>query len=696
GTAASFGTFTYASEDANAAKSTALLGAEVFPEPRTEGDPAYDPALSVHRFNHFFPWEINQDGTAEETLNHIGRHELGGSYTDGSFKNDPNLSYYVSPSLHANQLQIAGSAGLFHFREDPANLGEFVTTYAGEFGTASGGTLMRLTAAPGLNADSMVLTALTPTDQDLVPEQTGYFRNPLPMSDGTLIAVHTPATGQITNLGTVNSPNWSYDYRLKKLSLQGEYYVPIANLTAGIAKNVSQWTPDELATYGGPMWELYPVEVMPRPVPVARTSVLPSVEAGVFAAEGVDPEQFREFLRDNGLALIVSRNVTQRDRADKQQPFNLQVPGGVSSIAKSGQVYQVAHMQIFQADALRGKGGAANPQPGRRLLARPMHQPGVSQSPSSPEGGVMIAADGSVAALVPAQRALTWQLTDSNGTGIVRERNWISFQAGEIRVCTSCHGINTLSQTGHPEPTNPPQALHDLLVSWKLENGAADTPTPAPTDTPQNTPTATATATASASATATDTATETVTPTSTETETPVPSETDTLPAQTPVPTEEPPTVGTCESGLTLRNHRLHAIGGMSRLMLRAALVLPKPWQEVDPASFGIRLTVPGMFDVEVPGGEGWSTAANGARWSYSNPDGAGGVKRIDVLDRSQREDGLLMVVMKMAEGFVMVAPQPLELTIRLGDAGECAVGQWHGPAGAKPRCRGRGGKLACR
>jgi len=37
-----------------------------------------------------------------------------------------------------------------------------------------------------------------------------------------------------------------------------------------------------------------------------------------------------------------------------------------------------------------------------------------------------------MAAIVPARRALSWQLTDTNGTGVVRERYWITFQPGEI------------------------------------------------------------------------------------------------------------------------------------------------------------------------------------------------------------------------------------------------------------------------
>ena len=35
-------------------------------------------------------------------------------------------------------------------------------------------------------------------------------------------------------------------------------------LTAGIVKNLSWWTPDSLATYSGPLWELDPVEVVAR------------------------------------------------------------------------------------------------------------------------------------------------------------------------------------------------------------------------------------------------------------------------------------------------------------------------------------------------------------------------------------------------------------------------------------------------
>ncbi len=467
GVASAHQAFTYASEAQNAATTSALAGAEVYPEPRTNKDPAYDSKLSLHSFNEFFPWEINEDGTAEETLNHVGRHELGGTYTEGSFVADSNLSYYTPQSDHDNTLYLYGSAGLFHLREDPNHAGNFYATYATEFFTAAGGVLLKLTGAPSVNPDHMTLTAVTPTsNMAMVPQQTGYFRNPLPMTDGKLLASHTPATENLKNNGSTAAPNWSYAFRIKLLQQSGNTYAPVDTLTAGITKSLTWWTPDEAASWTGELWELDAVEVVARTVPAPRQSVLPAIEAGVFADEGVDVQAFRQYLVDNDLALIVSRDVTQRDRADVQQPFNLKVPGGTQSIGAGGTIYNITDLQIFQADALRGYGNPMSPSPGRRLLARPMHEPGVSQSAGSPAGAVKLSPDGSMAALVPARRALTWQLVDGSGQGIVRERNWISFQAGEIRVCANCHGINTQSQTGEGSPQNEPMALHALLQEW--------------------------------------------------------------------------------------------------------------------------------------------------------------------------------------------------------------------------------------
>src|SRR5262249_53749091 len=44
---------------------------------------------------------------------------------------------------------------------------------------------------------------------------------------------------------------------------------------------------------------------------------------------------------------------------------------------------------------------------------------------------------------------------------------WLTFAPGEIRTCTSCHGINLVDQANHPTPTNSPLALVSLLNYWR-------------------------------------------------------------------------------------------------------------------------------------------------------------------------------------------------------------------------------------
>jgi Hydrazine synthase alpha subunit middle domain len=141
-----------------------------------------------------------------------------------------------------------------------------------------------------------------------------------------------------------------------------------------------------------------------------------------------------------------------------------------SNFTAGEKIYDVAFMQFFQGDLIRGIGGAANPSAGRRVLAQPMHDVSDNPSSSGPAGSVTIADDGSVAAFVPANRALSWQLTDSAGNAVVRERYWLTFQAGEVRVCTSCHGLNEIDQAGQATPTNSPKALLELLQDWKAKN----------------------------------------------------------------------------------------------------------------------------------------------------------------------------------------------------------------------------------
>lgn len=402
----SYGTFDFADESAGAARLDQRV--EVFPEPRLAPSGSNVEGFTI---NHFFPWEINEDGTAEETLNHIGRHELH-RYFNRSFNDDDALEEFIGDGRNT-------LLNLFQIEEDPAHPGRYIGTDAPEFDTHASGRIVRLDAPPGRPADEIAVTYLTPEDQD-------RYRDPLPLANGSLLVVH--------------------DMRIKSLALEP--------LTPGTSVNVSYWSPDVLVTHDGPLWEMSPVEVRARPRPAARTTPLEEPEASVFREEGVNVDAFKADLKKKNLALIVSRDVTRRDEADKQQPFNLRVAGKPAPLA--GKSYEVAHMQFFEGQQVRGVGGVDSPRPGRRVLAR------ASSS-------TKIAADGSMAALVPATRAMTWQTVDPAGKPVVRERYWLTFQPGELRVCSSCHGVNTRDQLGQAPPAHAPEALRALLREWKSE-----------------------------------------------------------------------------------------------------------------------------------------------------------------------------------------------------------------------------------
>ena len=85
-----------------------------------------------HSFNYFFPWQINEDGTDLETLNHVGRHELSG-YFDSSHDGLPE---FIAPqSRRTTDL-------LLQLHEDPTRPGYFYGTKAPEFGTHASGQII--------------------------------------------------------------------------------------------------------------------------------------------------------------------------------------------------------------------------------------------------------------------------------------------------------------------------------------------------------------------------------------------------------------------------------------------------------------------------------------------------------------------------------------------------------------------------
>ncbi len=478
--------FNYRDESAGAATEPIGAGSvvkEVFPEPRFNAPSPFND----HSFNFFLPWMLNQDGTGAETLNHVGRQEFG-MYTQRA-RTDAGLSDLDAPTgvnlALANQgIRITS----FHYlREDPKKAGTYYAVAAPEFFSHGGGMIVTLLGAPGVPPQDMKVTPITSpaTANNGGP---ALYRSPLPTSDGRLLASASTETAAATS-----SSNVRYDYRLYWLGPKSGYQAFDTGTPLVPGNETSKTLPGTGSAQR--LWELDPVELRPQAAPPAtHMEALAAPEMAmvnqVAQSAGVSGSallaELQDYLRKNELALITMRNVTRRDSFDLQQPFNLKVSGSDTQSVRSGsgaRKFDVDHLQLFESQQLRG-----TPNDCRRPIAQPMRAltvAGKAVNPGTPPlpGAVKIAADGSAAAFVPARRAMTWQLVDSanrgdpaKGTdGVVRERVWLSFQPGEVRTCTSCHGASDKDQTGSPGPTNAPAALKELLEHFRttLRAGAA-------------------------------------------------------------------------------------------------------------------------------------------------------------------------------------------------------------------------------
>jgi hypothetical protein len=479
------GSYTFASEAANAMTLPSV--AEFFPEPRNY-DTTNRLALGVNgnAFNLFLPWMLPETGGEEEIINHFGRHEFS-SAMSSSFFGDTNLFSFSNLATRPAAGVIAANTNLienfFQITEDPRTNGTYLGVDSPDFSPTGGahtsGRIIGLIGPPSLNPDNMMFFYVTAANAGL------NYRNPLPMADGKLISAVTPASGFDTNLGTATFPKSSYNFRLTLLtnSAASPFYFTnqflISNL---LSNNAVYWANGLRVTHTNALWELQPVEVRARFIPTPWNPGVASIEQTVFASANIDLATFQADLANRGLALVVSRNVTARDGNDKQQPYNLRVPGGTNSIANSGKIYDITHLQFLQADYLRGYTNGPNgvAVPGRRVLATAMHDAAAFNYASAkiapPIGGTELMSDGSQATIVPANRAVTWQLTGTNANdSVVKERYWITFKPGEVRTCANCHGINAGDQLGRPAPTNAPLALQKLLQFWKTNSATAYT-----------------------------------------------------------------------------------------------------------------------------------------------------------------------------------------------------------------------------
>lgn len=476
-----YGTFNFSSELLNAIATADR--SEVFPEPRIAEVGSIVEGMNI---NHFFPWQIRQDGTGEETLNHLGRHELH-EYFNRSFNNDSNLVEFAGTG--SGRFNPNPAFNFLQLHEDPTLAGRYYAVDAPEFASHNSGQIIRMNAPPSANPANIAVEYVTHLDTNgTVPSanHSGHYRNPLMLSNGTLIAAHTATQVEAGNDGTRAAPIPRYLFRLRTLSTAGNgFQAADTALTAGtgIVRHVQYFDPDVLVDYDGPMWELSPVEVRTRAVPPNPSETTAASEQAAYTSANASEAAFKQFLRDRNLGVVVMRDVTTRDVLDRQQPFNLAVAGGgrMTPASPVGTVYQIAHMQFFQGDQIRGNRGGPDPNdppvPGRRVLAQFQHDAAAVSANlpnvGGPTASVPIAADGSVAAFVPARRALSWQSTAANGTPVVRERFWITLQPGEVRACDGCHGTNQTNQDGQPASVQTAQAFIDLLNRWNTQTAGS-------------------------------------------------------------------------------------------------------------------------------------------------------------------------------------------------------------------------------
>ena len=500
---------------------------DVFPEPRNaDKKTLFDefgtviggtPTLTLNGVttNIFMPWMLNLDGTGGEILNHVGRHEVAGAFNK-NFPLDANLVNFTPTANLGYAGLVAHNAfnNLMWIREDPLNPGTFYGIDSVDLGTHGAGGIVKLAnAGAGVNPDTMTVSYITgsvtgatrpqgiplvrvgmnittpasPLTALATPET--IYRNATPLKDGALVASAATGIDQTDwNRGSVAAPVTPWNFRLKSLKLSGAQFVPDVTLTSGIAITTSYWVPGQaqITQWSGTAWELDPAEVIARTTPATVTAgVVDPIEAAAFTTANVHMPTFQNWLTANNYALSVSRNVTMRDRHDRQQPFNLKIVWSntqtTAPAPNNGTIYNIGWVQFLQADLRRGYMlGGAQPAPGRRVVATPLHGPAYAenvQTAGAPAGSTRLGDDGSFAVIVPAGKALCTNLLDNDAakTSQVKERFWVTFQPGEIRTCANCHGINTTNQTdplatdpiNHGKPTNTPQALLNLLAQWK-------------------------------------------------------------------------------------------------------------------------------------------------------------------------------------------------------------------------------------
>ncbi|MEQ9307154.1 MAG: hypothetical protein RJQ14_24785, partial [Marinoscillum sp.] len=177
-------------------------------------EPNRDLNEPLHDFNEFLPWEITENGERHQTMNHVGRHEFGGVYQEGSKIDDPNLVFGLG-SFTANEYRetVGSDAGIFQIKEDPrpGYEGTFYGAWSREFGRFSSGRIFEFSLPIGMNPQEMKVIDWTHPDIDNVANAgKGHFRNPLMTVSGTMLVSHANQD----NLFSQSNP---YTFRISKM-----------------------------------------------------------------------------------------------------------------------------------------------------------------------------------------------------------------------------------------------------------------------------------------------------------------------------------------------------------------------------------------------------------------------------------------------------------------------------------------------
>ena len=129
GVAVPFKSMNYAGEAAGA---RVLAGRdEAFPESRSGSSSPYG-QVSAFATNFFTLWQMEEDGRNEETVNHIGQHELAFGFLTPTFKDDPALC--MIPVVAVTAFAMKGDeerireGGCEAYLSKPISVGKFIET----------------------------------------------------------------------------------------------------------------------------------------------------------------------------------------------------------------------------------------------------------------------------------------------------------------------------------------------------------------------------------------------------------------------------------------------------------------------------------------------------------------------------------------------------------------------------------------